>query len=208
MKREFRTTTELRAESDFCITGYAALFNNESKDLGGFRETIAPGAFTRSLRENADVKCLFNHDPNKVLARTKSGTLTLAQDDRGLKFRAQLDQNSQMHRDIYASIKRADVNECSFAFRVAPNGQEWTNKTSGNDSYAARTLTDVDLVDVSAVCYPAYDNTSVDARSLFPDGEIAEIGSALSSLTAKRAADAGNSETEKLRDKLTEVWPF
>ncbi len=204
MKREFRMTTELRAEADFCITGYAALFNNESKDLGGFRETIAPGAFTRSLKANADVKCLFNHDPNKVLARTKSGTLTLAQDDRGLKFSAQLDKNQQMHRDIYASIKRGDVNECSFAFMVPSGGQTWTNK----DSYAARTLTDVDLIDVSAVCYPAYDNTSVDARSLFPDGEIAEIGSALSSLTAKRAADAGNSETEKLRDKLAEVWPF
>lgn len=223
-KREIRTITELRAEqngTDLILTGYAALFNSKSKDLGGFVEEIAPGAFTRSLKDNADVKATFNHDANMILGRTKSGTLTLEQDERGLKWRCMLDPEQRMHRDLHASVKRGDIDECSFAFTVTKDNQEWRAEQVGeNDWQAVRRLVDVDLIDVSAVTYPAYNGTSVDARCLFPDGEVVEIRSAIEGLKAQRAeaakvvADAqvaAAAQTEKRsRDESIEAkyWAF
>lgn len=163
---ERRTVTaELRADADFSLVGYAAKYNSVSKDLGGFREVIKPGAFTRSIQNGADVKCLFNHQPNNLLGRTRSGTLTLSEDSTGLRFRCQLDKSQQEHRDLYAKVQRGDIDECSFAFTVAPGGQQWEDgpQENGNPMYK-RTLTDVDLIDVSAVTYPAYNDTSVGAR--------------------------------------------
>src|SRR5690348_17208033 len=124
--------SSLRAESqgdEMSLVGYAALFNSESKDLGGFRERIAPGAFTRTLKEGGDVKALVNHDPNQVLGRTKNGTLKLEQDDRGLKFRVKLNPQSQAHRDLHASIARGDLDECSFAFTCPDGGDQITEAT-------------------------------------------------------------------------------
>lgn len=83
MKRETRTirSAELRVRSDGAgIKGYAAVFNERSEDLGGWREIIMPGAFKRAIREEQDVRALINHDPNLVLGRTKSGTLKLDED--------------------------------------------------------------------------------------------------------------------------------
>jgi len=159
---------DLRAESqgdEMSLVGYAALFNSESKDLGGYRERIAPGAFTRSLKEGADVRALVNHDPNLVLSRTKNRTLKLEEDSRGLKFRCVLNPNSQAHRDLYASIKRGDMDECSFAFTVPDGGDEFDEGVENGQRYVRRTLRDVNLLDVSAVTYPAYNTTSVSARA-------------------------------------------
>jgi HK97 family phage prohead protease len=81
--------SELRASNDgdqMVLEGYAARFNSPSKDLGGFRETIAPGAFTRSLAQNDDVFCLFNHSADKVLGRSSSGTLSVNEDARRFEF--------------------------------------------------------------------------------------------------------------------------
>jgi uncharacterized protein len=161
---------------EFALAGYASLYNSPSKDLGGFHEVIRQGAFTRSLRANADVKCLFNHDANQILGRTRSGTLSLSEDSHGLKFRCQLDKNQQAHRDLYAAIKRGDVSECSFAFTVAPGGQTWEDapEENGQKMYK-RTLTDVDLIDVSAVTYPAYDGTEVGTRSERRSADYASV---------------------------------
>lgn len=174
--KEFRSVAaSLRAESQgdemsMSLVGYAALFNSESKDLGGFRERIAPGAFTRSLKEQADVKALVNHDPNQVLGRTKNGTLTLSEDDRGLKFRVKLNPAIQAHRDLYALIKNGTMDECSFAMTVPAGGDSWEDAKDENGiTYALRTLHDVTLMDVSAVTYPAYNATSVAARSMVAD---------------------------------------
>ena len=197
--REIRVISGLHVEKrdatgsdEMALVGYATLFNNLSHNLGGFRETIKPGTFTRSLKEKADVRCLFNHAPDNILGRTKSGTLTISQDDRGLPFRCVLNPKSQAHRDLYAAVERGDISDCSFAFTVAVNGQQWAegkDPDTGEDCLM-RTLTDVDLLDVSAVCFPAYPNTSVDARNLFPDGTPVEVRSALDGMAAKRAAAA------------------
>jgi HK97 family phage prohead protease len=170
-KPEIRTLTgvQVRAASDaaFTLEGIAASYNMPSKPIpapggGTFTEYIAPGAFNRSLRAKADVKCLFNHNANFILGRVKNGTLSLTNTDAGLAFRCQLNQKSQAHQDLYVSVKRGDISECSFAFTVAPNGQKWSA------DYSKRTLTDVDLFDVSVVTDPAYggDATSVAARQL------------------------------------------
>src|SRR5271154_4523750 len=98
------------------ITGYAAVFSVPT-DIGDFREEIAPGAFSRALAEKQDVRCLMNHDPNFVLGRTKNGTLTLSEDNTGLKF-TNTPPDTQVGRDCHTLVKRGDMGECSFAFIV------------------------------------------------------------------------------------------
>jgi HK97 family phage prohead protease len=180
-------SVELRTAGDeFGLVGYAATFNSWSKDLGGFREMILPGTFARSLRAGADVKCLFNHAPDNILGRTKSGTCTLSTDARGLKFRCELNLKSQYHRDIYEAVKRGDIDECSFAFTVPQGGDSWE---SGSGGLASRTLKDVDLVDVSVVTYPAYNETAAGARTHGNDVDVRRnLNMAIATL--RRAAKA------------------
>lgn len=176
----FIATAELRAtvgevrdgdgNPPYILEGYAATFNSLSHDLNGFREKIMPGAFSRSLKEGADVRALKNHDPNFVLGRTKSGTLKLEQDSRGLRFRVEL-PNTQYARDLHTSIARGDMDQCSFAFKA--KDQKWSEQQDGNgDWFAMRELHDVDLFDISAVTYPAYEDTTVSARGDIVPAEI------------------------------------
>ena len=137
------------------LSGYAAVFNDASVPLP-FKEKIAPGAFRKTLSEAPDVRLLVNHE-GLPLARTKNGTLVLTEDDRGLRFDANL-ADTQEARDIYTLVQRGDVDQMSFAFRVIR--QNWSkDKTE-------RTLTEVSLADgdVSVVTYPAYPTTTVEAR--------------------------------------------
>jgi HK97 family phage prohead protease len=152
---------ELRAAENFVLEGVAVSYQTPSAPIGGaggFIEVIRPGAFTRSLANGADVKCLVNHDPNKVLGRRKNGTLTLSDSATGLSFRCQLDARNSSHADLYACVRRGDMDECSFAF--AATKQQWSADQT------RRTILEADLFDVSIVCYPAYSSgTSVQARS-------------------------------------------
>lgn len=177
-KRTLRGT-QLRAESqgdEMALVGYAASFNCPSADLGGFREIIAPGAFTRSLAAKNDVRCTFNHDPSKILGRTKSGTLTLEEDSYGLKFRCELDGTSATARDVYGMIKRGDISDCSFAFTVEQADQDWADVADERGKLILqRTLRNLDLFDVSAVTYPAYQTgTAVSARSFDYEAKITD----------------------------------
>lgn len=166
--REYRylPARELRTSSDNgkrTISGYAAIFSSPSVDLGGFTEKIAPGAFTRSLRDKADVMLLHEHDARKgLLARTKSGTLDLTQDATGLHFRADL-PNTTLGNDVAEMVSRGDLAGCSFGFCVPEGGDEWQRLSDGN---ILRTLRDVDLFDVTVTASPAYPATSVKMRSL------------------------------------------
>lgn len=180
------------------LVGYAAKFGTMSEDLGGFRETVMPGAFTRCLREGGDVKCLMNHSPDLVMGRTKNHTLHLEEDATGLHFRCVL-PNTQAARDLHALVKRGDIDQCSFAFQA--RSQSWEEAHSENgDMYALRKLMDVDLADVSAVTAPAYPDTIVNARSLFPDGEPTELRSSIQRIVEHRASkseEAKNAENAK-----------
>jgi len=161
-RRVFASPLSLRAapagvDSPGVLEGYAAKFNSDSHDLGGFIESIAPGAFNRALQEKQDVRCLFNHDANVVLGRYPR-TLSLSADAVGLHFMCTLPP-TQAGKDVHALVSRGDVTQCSFAFKVPDGGDEW------NRTRTRRTLRDVNLFDVSAVVYPAYEDTSVSARS-------------------------------------------
>ena len=162
-EREIRTMrTEVRAspgaDGGLRFEGYAARFNSPSEDLGGFIETIAPGAFAQTL--NTDVRALFNHDPNYVLGRVPAGTLELNEDEQGLHFSVTA-PDTAWARDLHESVKRGDINQCSFAFSVEKD--EWTRGVNGEPDW--RELKKVRLYDVSIVTYPAYEATSVSARS-------------------------------------------
>lgn len=150
---------EFRAGEDGApgtLVGYAALFGSMSDDLGGFREQIERGAFSQSLADGDDVRALFNHDPNFVLGRSKSGTLKLEENSKGLKVRIKMPPTSTA-RDLQELIRRGDISQMSFAFRTRED--KWDREAS------IRTLLDVELFDVSPVTYPAYPETNVGVRS-------------------------------------------
>src|SRR6185312_6186958 len=170
-KREFRTlhVTELRAAEDGnTISGYAAVFNSPSEDLGGFTETINPKAFDRTLAGNPDIRALVNHDTGRVIGRTKSGTLKLSVDARGLQFTCEMPDTTD-GRDIRALVKRGDISGMSFGFMA--NDESW-NRTKADDGseVITRELLDCDVFEVSVCPFPAYPATTVSARSLWPDG--------------------------------------
>lgn len=145
------------------LRGYAAKFNVLSENLGGFRETILPGAFDDVL--NDDVRALFNHDPNIVLGRTVAGTLRVFQDDAGLGYEVEMPDTPQA-RSLVTSIERGDVSQSSFAFRIArPDGDEWVeDEKTGAITRTIKKF--ARLYDVSPVTYPAYPDATVGKRSL------------------------------------------
>jgi len=142
------------------ISGYAAVFDKWSEDLGWFREKIAPGAFADALKKS-DTVALFNHDSNLVLGRTSNGTLRLKEDEVGLHMEVDL-PDTQAANDLYKLVERGDIKQQSFGFIVEEN--EW--RYGKNGELDERTITRVsDLFDVSPVTYPAYPDTSVAKRS-------------------------------------------
>lgn len=141
------------------ITGYAAVFDELSEDLGGWFERIRPGAFTKTLKE-ADVRALFNHNPNYVLGRNKANTLKLSEDNRGLAIEIDPPIEAQWAKDLIVSLKRGDVDQMSFAFQTVRD--EW--KSAGDK--IIRDVIEVKLFDVSPVTFPAYPQTSAQVRWL------------------------------------------
>ena len=157
---------ELRAEGEtgkLTLRGYAAVFNSLSEQLPGnngtFREVIRPGAFRDSLAQGADVRFLLNHE-GLPLARTTSGTLRLKEDSRGLVIDADLDPSDPDVQRIVPKIRRGDLSQMSFGFITRRDN--WRQESGGQ----VRDLLAVDLLDVSAVTYPAYRATEVALRSL------------------------------------------
>ena len=139
------------------IAGHAAVFNKLSADLGGFREQIAPGAFSRAIRDKHDVRALFNHNPDRVLGRSSSRTLRMNEDAVGLAVEINPPKSEAA---LLESMRRGDISQMSFGFSVRDDA--WESTPSGD----IRTVRDVDLFDVSVVTYPAYPQTDAAVRSL------------------------------------------
>jgi HK97 family phage prohead protease len=162
-KIEIRATDD-DDESIGSVEGIAAPFNSLSEDLGGFRERIAKGAFTDTLRDN-DQAAFWSHDQSIVLGKRSADTLSLRETDDGLKFSLKL-PDTQAGRDAKVSITRGDVTQMSFGFAVDHRedspGDEWEMM----DDDVVRTLLRVRLFEVSPVAFPAYPETSVAKRSL------------------------------------------
>ena len=149
------------------LKGYAAVFDTET-DIGGFfREKIARGAFADAIsKASADVHALFNHDDNVVLGRMKSATLRLSEDDHGLAVEIDT-PDTQDARDLIAKIKRGDIDQMSFAFRVRPGGSD---KWDYSQDTPLRTIEKIgELFDVSVVTRGAYPTTEIGLRSLNDD---------------------------------------
>lgn len=162
LERRFAAECEIRVSGSgkaVRAQGYAAMFGKASRDLGGFREMIAPTAFTRALNEKQDVAGLVNHDASRLLGRTSSGTLKLSADSRGLAFDCLLPDTTYA-RDLAEMMSRGDMNKCSFAFRAV------TDSWRKVDGQAIRELQDVDLIDISIVTDPAYLDTEASLRSV------------------------------------------
>lgn len=159
------------ATSGKLVFGYAAKFGLRSQNLGTadyqFFEIIQPGAFDDVLAD--DVRALFNHEPEMILARSKNGagTLTLAVDETGLSYQFEA-PDTQTGRDLLVSLSRGDIDQSSFSFSVSKDGQSWVESKEGDGpTIITRTISKFSrLYDVSPVTYPAYEETEVDCRSL------------------------------------------
>lgn len=173
--RFLSASVELRAaegETDSRrVFGYAAKFNSRSENLGSdshqFFEILEPGAFDDVLLD--DVRALFNHESSAILARSKNGegSLKIGADATGLWYEFEA-PDTQVGRDLVTSLRRGDVDQSSFSFRVGKDGQEWTETKDGDGpTIFTRTIKKVSrLYDVSPVTYPAYPDATVALRSL------------------------------------------
>lgn len=140
------------------IEGYFAVFNSIYEIAPGMTESIAPGAFSRTL-PGGDVRALINHDSTLVLGRTKAGTLELREDTRGLWGSVLVNPNDQDAVNLYERVKRGDVDQCSFGFAIVKENTEVRE-----DGSIHWTIEDVDLFEVSACTFPAYEATNISAR--------------------------------------------
>lgn len=166
IKREYRALDVQADGEEMHVTGYAAVFNERTllweSEYSGYRyyEMILPGAFAHA--DMSDVVMRYNHgDSALILARTSNNTLQLAEDSRGLRISATL-ADTTAGRDIYALIKRGDISKMSFAFTV-------DRETATDDREAKIYLRKIEsfgtIFDVAPVDFPAYDGTSLEARS-------------------------------------------
>ena len=161
--KELRVVEELpTSNTEPVIEGYASVFDSWSEELGGefpFRERVVKGAFEESIQRD-DIRALFNHDPNYVLGRNTSNTLTLEEDEKGLRVRITPPQ-TQWAKDLLVSIKRGDITQMSFGFTVI------LDRWSYEDNIDIRELLKVKLYDVSPVTFPAYSQTECGIRTIF-----------------------------------------
>ena len=145
-------------DGNLTIEGYFAVFNSIYEIAPGMTESVAPGAFSRTLAN--DIRALVNHDTTLVLGRTKAHTLELREDEHGLWGRVTINPNDRDAMNLYERVKRGDVDGCSFGFN--PLVEETDFRDNGDVHW---TIKDVDLFEVSACTFPAYEETNISARS-------------------------------------------
>ncbi len=170
------------------LTGYAAVFNKPSKNLGGFVEVIAPGAFTQTITQR-DVLALVSHDATRLLGRTSSGTLRLSEEDLGLRYELDLPDTTE-GRDLAAMVARGDIRGSSVGWLKANAKDSWGRSEQG---YAQRTVHEVSLQNVGPTPIPAYEDTE-------------SVGAlALRSLAEARNLDQQTVEAAAQADRLGEL---
>ncbi|KZK38674.1 HK97 family phage prohead protease [Lactococcus cremoris] len=140
------------------ISGYFIVFNSETELYEGCFEEIAPESFDNV--DLSDVRALIDHETSKVLGRTKSGTLTLSVDAKGVYGEIKVNENDTEAMNLYSRVQRGDVDQCSFGFSILDEAME----TRDDGSYKF-TIKAIELFEVSVVTFPAYADTAVEARS-------------------------------------------
>lgn len=148
---------ELRSDaSGDTLTGYAAVFNRYSQDMGGWVEQIAPGAFAKTIAESVtdqrDIYGLFNHDANAILGLNSAGTLSMVEDEIGLRYEIKLDTD-HWGTTVRSKVARGELRGSSFGFSVLPDAVEWSLTEQG---MPLRSVRSAKLFDVGPVTYPAY----------------------------------------------------
>ncbi|WP_145514713.1 HK97 family phage prohead protease [Yersinia massiliensis] len=176
---------EQRENEPTRIIGYGSVFNTRSEPLWGFREIIKPGAFDDVLGD--DVRGLFNHDPNFILGRSSANTLTVSVDERGLQYNI-LAPDTQTIRDlVIAPMSRGDINQSSFAFSVARDGESWYEDEEG---IVIREISKFSrLYDVSPVTYAAYQDADSGVRSMQAWQEARDSGALKQAINHKMARE-------------------
>jgi HK97 family phage prohead protease len=170
-----------QATGTVTVEGYAAVFGQET-DIGGmFREVIRAGAFRNAVNRD-DVVFVANH-AGLPMARTRSGTLKLDEDAKGLRIRAELDPSDPDVKAILPKMKRGDLDKMSFGFFA--DRQEWDE----TQDPPLRTIVEASLFDVSIVTFPAYDGTSIAMRSLDATREEAKRAKGNFNAAARRIAN-------------------
>lgn len=162
-RRILSSNLEVRKKGDEStqLVGHAAVFNRDSELIfGSFIERIAPGAFAESISKPDDVRALINHDPNLILGRNLSGTLSLREDETGLHVAIDPPKTTYA-TDLLESTRRGDISQMSFGFETIED--KWVRGENGAPDI--RTLLKVRLFDVSPVTFPAYPDTDVAVRS-------------------------------------------
>ncbi|KKW67034.1 hypothetical protein AAV94_12695 [Lampropedia cohaerens] len=154
---EIRTAHGLQSTGR-TVTGYAAVYDSPA-DLGDFVELVKPGAFDASLRSKVNVRALYDHQGPAILGTTKSQTLRLWSDAKGLAFAMDI-PNTTVGNDVLELVKRGDVSGCSFGFIVPAGGDAWRNGDK-----PIRELRSVNLLEVTLTSNPAYQATEVALRS-------------------------------------------
>lgn len=157
--RSLQSRMETRAGDgdELIIEGYFAVFNSQTELWPGAFEEIAPGAFDKTLGN--DIRGLTNHDTMFVLGRNKAGTLELKADAHGLWGRLKINPDDSDAMNVYARVKRGDVDQCSFGFNIVREETDWRD-----DGTVKWTITEVDLHEVSIVTFPQYEDTGIQAR--------------------------------------------
>lgn len=162
LRREVRPIlTEFTARDDSggpTIEGYFAVFNSIYEIAPGMTESVAPGAFSRTI--SGDIRALTNHDTTLVLGRTKAHTLELREDEHGLWGRITINPNDGDAMNLYERVKRGDVDQCSFGFEITAEETDFRD-----DGSIHWTIQDVELYEVSACTFPAYKETNITARN-------------------------------------------
>jgi Escherichia/Staphylococcus phage prohead protease len=168
------SNVEVRRNEDGSVTveGYAAVYESESEDLGGFVEELKQGAFRKVLQSKPDVRFLVNHEGVPLGRTAAANTLRLKDAPRGLNFACDF-PDTQSARDLAVSIERGDITQCSFMFCVEPEGREWFFPDDAEEP-ARRVIYEVsELFDVSVVTFPAYSATEIGVRGVIAGEPIA-----------------------------------
>lgn len=157
--RTVGTKFETREDGEnLSIEGYFAVFNSIYEIVPGMSESIAPGAFSKTL--SGDIRALINHDTTLVLGRTKANTLQLREDNHGLWGRIDINPNDSDAMNLYERVKRGDVDQCSFGFDILSEETDFRD-----DGSVHWTIKEVELYEVSPCTFPAYEETNINARA-------------------------------------------
>lgn len=144
-------------DNEMAVSGYFAVFDQPTEIYPGENEVIKKGAFTESLKKE-EVVALWNHDSQKVLGRTSNDTLDLEEDDHGLKGTLHIAPTSY-GKDVYQLIKRGDLAGCSIGFFVDDY------QDIAKDGAVTHEITKAQLLEVSVVTWPQYEQTEIAVRS-------------------------------------------